>query len=145
MISILNYGSGNITAFANVYQRLNIPYRIVKTAQELNDATKIVLPGVGAFDHTMEQLESSGVRNKLDELVAGGNVWILGVCVGMQILARSSEEGRLPGLGWVDGVVKKLDTSALTAATRLPHIGWNDVQALGNDALFRGLDSAARF
>lgn len=145
MISILDYGSGNIRAFANVYERLNLPYRIVKKPEELNDASKILLPGVGAFDHTMEQLENSGVRRKLDELVAGGKVSILGVCVGMQILARSSEEGRLPGLGWIDGVVKKLDTSALTAATRLPHMGWNDVQALGNDALFQGLDSAARF
>src|ERR1039458_8283084 len=92
MISILDYGSGNIRAFANVYERLNLPYRIVKKPEELNDASKILLPGVGAFDHTMEQLENSGVRKKLDELAAVGKVSILGVCVGMQILARSRSE-----------------------------------------------------
>ena len=145
MISILDYGSGNVRAFANVYERLNIPFCIVKKPEELNAATRILLPGVGAFDHTMELLEKSGVRTKLDELVAAGRASILGICVGMQILGRSSEEGRLPGLGWVDGVVKKMDTAALTSATRLPHMGWNDVQALGNNGLFRGLDAAARF
>lgn len=145
MISILDYGSGNIRAFANVYERVGIPFRIVSKPDELNAATKILLPGVGAFDHTIELLEKSGVRTKLDELVAAGSVSILGVCVGMQILARSSEEGQLPGLGWVDGVVKKLDTSLLTAATRLPHMGWNDVQAVGSNGLFKGMDAAARF
>jgi len=144
MISILDYGSGNIRAFANVYARLSIPFEIVRKPQELTHATKVLLPGVGAFDHTMAHLESSGVRKKLDELVAGGTVSILGVCVGMQILARNSEEGRLPGLGWVDGVVKKLDVSALVA-TRLPHMGWNDVEAVGNGRLFQGLESAAHF
>ncbi len=145
MISILDYGSGNIKAFANVYGRLNVPFRIVRTPEELVDAHKIVLPGVGAFDHTMALLESSGVRKVLAELVAGGNVPILGICVGMQILARSSEEGRLPGLGWVDGVVRKFDTSPLKAGTRLPHMGWNDVRALSNRGLFRGLGDGARF
>ena len=145
MIAIIDYGLGNIQAFVNVYDRIGISVTVAKTSDALEAAHKLILPGVGAFDHAMELLEGSGMRQTLDYLVLSKHVPMLGICVGMQIMARSSEEGRLPGLAWVDGVVKKLDTSALTAATRLPHMGWNDVQALGNDGLFQGLDSAARF
>lgn len=144
MISILNYGSGNVRAFANVYERLNITFQIVSKADELDAATKIVLPGVGAFDHTMELLANSGVRAKLDELVLNQKVPILGVCVGMQILARSSQEGRIPGLGWINGAVKKMDVSTLTGATHLPHMGWNDVLPVDNNRLFQGLESGTR-
>jgi glutamine amidotransferase len=145
MISILDYGSGNIKAFANVYTRLNLPFKICTEPEELDDSTKILLPGVGAFDHTVERLENSGLRKKLDELVAAGEVSILGICVGMQILGRSSEEGTRAGLGWIDGVVRKLDSPDPSAATRLPHMGWNDVKEVGTSALFKGLDSEPRF
>src|ERR1041385_7786919 len=145
MISILDYGSGNIRAFANAYQRLGIPFKIVTRPKELDGASRILLPGVGAFDPTMERLEKSGLREKIETLVNTENVPILGVCVGMQILGRSSEEGTLPGLGWVPGVVMKLDAAKLTTATRLPHLGWNDVKTRGDNRLFHGLEAAARF
>jgi glutamine amidotransferase len=130
MIAIIDYGLGNIRAFANIYKNLNIPFKIASKTDDLKDATKLILPGVGAFDYAMERLQKSGMRESLDELVLQRNLPVLGICVGMQILALSSEEGGLPGLGWIDGVVKKIDTSALTHKTHLPHMGWNNVNPI---------------
>ena len=145
MITIINYGAGNVRAFVNVYNYLGIPINIATQSDDLRKAQKLILPGVGAFDHAMERLEKSGMRPTLDELVLRGNLPILGVCVGMQMLAHSSEEGVLPGLGWVDGVVKKMDPKGLIHATRLPHMGWNDVQPVIKDTLFRDFDLIAKF
>ncbi|MDD2646446.1 MAG: imidazole glycerol phosphate synthase subunit HisH [Patescibacteria group bacterium] len=145
MIAIIDYGLGNIKSFANIYKILNIPFKIVSRAEDLNNATKIILPGVGAFDYAMERLEKSGLKNLLGMLVLERRLPLLGVCVGMQILARSSEEGLSTGLGWVDGVVKKFDTSRLTSGTLLPHMGWNSVSPTNNNKLFQGLTDGARF
>ena len=145
MITIIDYGLGNVQAFSNVYKRLNIPVAVAKTAAELHGATKLILPGVGAFDHAIELLQASGMRDTLDEMVCARSVPVLGICVGMQILAASSEEGKLPGLGWIDGDVCKFDVASLRQRTRLPHMGWNDVKPVGPSALFAGLESDARF
>lgn len=145
MIAIINYGLGNIRAFANLYKRLNMSYKIVSREDDLINATKIILPGVGAFDQAMELLQKSGMREALDNIVLRDKIPVLGICVGMQILAYSSEEGKLPGLGWIDGVVKKIDASTLLQTTRLPHMGWNNIRPTGNNRLFHGLDDNARF
>src|SRR5688572_13442316 len=107
MIAILNYGLGNVTAFANVYGKLNVPAVIAGQPDQLKSADKIILPGVGSFDHALELLEGSGMRGVLEEKVRKDRVPILGICVGMQMLAKSSEEGVRPGLAWIDGAVKK--------------------------------------
>jgi len=144
MISIVDYGLGNIQAFLNVYKRLNVEARRVTSATELDGASKIILPGVGAFDHAMDRLEASGMRGKLDELVLQQHVPVLGVCVGMQILAHTSEEGDRDGLGWVAGRVKKLETLQ-DADVRLPHMGWNDVMPTMSGSLFADLGQDSRF
>jgi glutamine amidotransferase len=142
MITIIDYGLGNILAFVNVYKRLNVDVSIARNAEELKTASKVILPGVGAFDHAMELLNKSGMRETLDELVLANRVPILGVCVGMQILARSSDEGKLSGLGWVEGHVGAL---ARQNGLPLPHMGWNDVRPLSQNKLFDQLESDARF
>jgi glutamine amidotransferase len=145
MITIVDYGLGNIRAFANVYSKLNIPINIATTRDQLKDTSKIILPGVGAFDHAMNQLDKSGMRETLDELVLDQKVPVIGICVGMQMLAGSSEEGYLPGLGWIDGEVKKFNQSALNDNMPLPHMGWNDIQPVSNANLFRDFNGDTSF
>ncbi|HEX7780573.1 MAG TPA: imidazole glycerol phosphate synthase subunit HisH [Vicinamibacterales bacterium] len=145
MITIVDYGLGNIRAFLNVYRRLNIDAQTATTADELRGASKVILPGVGAFDHAMDRLTQSGMRDMLDDLALRQRVPILGVCVGMQILGRASDEGRLPGLGWIDGRVKALDTLTPGETLPVPHMGWNDVRPRSRNRLFEDLDREARF
>jgi glutamine amidotransferase len=145
MIGLIDYGVGNIKAFQNVYKKLDIPIKIVKSESDFIDVNKIILPGVGAFDHAMVKLNQSGMRDKLDELVLQKQIPVIGICVGMQMMAKSSDEGKLPGLSWVDATVKKFDVSTINSATRLPHMGWNDVNPIGNSQLFKNLEKNAKF
>jgi glutamine amidotransferase len=145
MITIIDYGLGNIRAFVNVYERLNIPISIAKTADDLKAVTKIILPGVGAFDHAMRQLNNSGMREILNKLVLDQKLPVIGICVGMQMLAISSDEGVLPGLGWIDGIVKKFDASVLKSKTQLPHMGWNTIHPNNDNPLMINLSNGSRF
>lgn len=145
MITLVNYGLGNIQAFANIYKRLNIPVAVAETADELARAEKIVLPGVGAFDWAMTRLNESGMRACLNDLVMTQKRPVLGICVGMQMMARRSDEGALAGLGWIDGEVIGFDETTFTQKTHLPHMGWNDALPRRTDCLFRGLEESPRF
>jgi glutamine amidotransferase len=145
MITIVDYGLGNISAFLNVYRRSNIDAKTAKTPAELEGATKIILPGVGSFDHAMEELQRSGMRETLDDLVLNRRVPALGICVGMQMLARSSDEGSLPGLGWIAGDVRRLGSLMTDHPLPLPHMGWNDVRVVSTNPLFDQLDEGSRF
>ena len=145
MIAIVNYGSGNIRAIANIYKRLNVAVGIASTPDELRAAEKIILPGVGAFDQAIKCLNESGMRDILNELVIEKKKPVLGICVGMQILANNSEEGVLDGLGWIDGEVRKFNIANFTQKTHLPHMGWNDVVPLKNSKLFINLENNPLF
>ena len=145
MITIVDYGLGNISAFLNVYRRSNIDARTATNPQELEGATRIILPGVGSFDHAMQELQRSGMRETLDDMVLHRRVPILGICVGMQMLARSSDEGTLPGLGWIAGTVRGLGSLMTDQKLPLPHMGWNDVRVVSGGGLFDQLDTDARF
>lgn len=145
MITIIDYGVGNINAFVNVYKRVNVPTKIAKTALDLEDAQKLILPGVGHFDHAMAELVKSGMLDKLNELVLIKKVPVIGICVGMQMMANSSDEGTSNGLKWIDATVKKFDESKIKEVTRLPHMGWNDVKPTLENPLFTGLEKNALF
>ena len=145
MITIIDYGVGNIFAFQNVYKRLNIPTKIAKTQQDLADAKKLILPGVGSFDYAMSQLNASGMREKLDELVLEKKVPVIGICVGMQMMGNRSDEGKLEGLKWIDSDILKFDEKLIHQRTKLPHMGWNDVAPINNHPLFIGLEKDAIF
>ena len=144
MIKIIDYGLGNILAFQNMYKRLNVPVGIARTVDDLRHATRLILPGVGAFDHAMEELDRSGMRARLDELVLGEKMPVLGICVGMQMLAERSDEGRLAGLGWIPGEVKGFK-GLNQPDLLLPHMGWNDVQPAAGHRMFNELHTDARF
>lgn len=140
MIAVINYGSGNIQAIANLYGRLNIPFVIATEPGDLASADRALLPGVGAFDQAMYALEESGMRQALDRFVLEDKKPILGICVGMQLLACQSEEGDARGLGWIDGAVKKFDHANFRQTTHLPHMGWNTIEPTHDSTLFDGVD-----
>ena len=142
MITIIDYGVGNINAFVNVYKRVDVPVKIAKTAADLEGAEKLILPGVGHFDHAMNQLNNSGMREKLDDLVLNQKIPVIGICVGMQMMANNSDEGEVEGLKWIDATVKKFDETKIHQVTRLPHMGWNDVKPVKD---IQGLEKEAIF
>ena len=144
MITIVDYGCGNINAFVNVFKRLNIPTKIAYTKNDFNDTTKIILPGVGAFDHVMSSFNNSGMRDVVEKKIIADNIEVIGICAGMQIMANSSDEGKEKGLGWIDAQVRLFDTSCIKYKTKLPHMGWNEITRNGNK-LFTGIESKARY
>ncbi len=143
-VTVIDYGLGNVAAFLEIYKRNDVPARRAANAAELEGATKLILPGVGAFDHAMTLLDRSGMRGRVDEMVGAGTP-VLGVCVGMQIMAGGSEEGSLPGLGWVDAHVRKLGVANTNRPLPCPHMGWNNVYQTQSGGLFDGLDHGTRF
>lgn len=145
MIAIIDYGSGNVGAIANIYKQLKVPHVITGELSELEKAERYILPGVGAFDTTMSYFKKSGMIDLLNEQVLNRGKKVLGICVGMQILAESSDEGVLPGLGWIKGRVRKIDVSKLQVAPRLPHMGWNTVTTTPGARLFEGVDTMQGF
>ncbi|HEW78527.1 MAG TPA: imidazole glycerol phosphate synthase subunit HisH [Phycisphaerales bacterium] len=141
MIAIIDYGLGNIRAFANLYKRLNIEHCIAELPDQLKTADKIILPGVGAFDYAITLLDNSGMRPLLEKRVLEDKIPVLGICVGMQMMAESSEEGQLPGLGWIPGQVVKFPESVQP----LPHMGWNNPVIRRDDQILQGIDKESRF
>lgn len=140
MIAIVNYGSGNIKALGNIYGTLGVPFVVAEHPHELAGAERIILPGVGAFDQAMNELERSGMRRALETAVMTERKPILGICVGMQLLAHTSEEGTVRGLSWIDGAVKKFHRLPADGAAYLPHMGWNTVELTRGSPLFAGVD-----
>ncbi len=139
MITIIDYGVGNIQALINIYKRLNIDVFIAQKSEQIIGAKKIIIPGVGAFDWAMQKLINSGMKPALEEMVFNHNSYVLGICVGMQLMAKNSEEGSMPGLGWFDASVKKFDKTLFKSKTHLPHMGWNEVVPNRDSNLFSGI------
>ena len=140
MICIVEYGSGNVGALANLLKRRRIPFFISGNSSEMAKADRFILPGVGAFDPTMEPLLQSGILAALEQEVVGKGKPVLGICVGMHLLAEGSEEGTRPGLGWVPGYVRKIDASKRNRPPLLPHMGWNSLLPQMEHPLLNGID-----
>jgi glutamine amidotransferase len=140
MIAIIDYGSGNVSAIANIYKQLRIPHVVTADHGEIADADRYILPGVGAFDRVITDLENRGLRKILDEQVLERKKKVLGICIGMQILADSSEEGELPGLGWIPGRIRQIDETLIRSKPKLPHMGWNSITPQRATPIFQNLD-----
>ena len=145
MIGIINYGSGNVQAIANIYNRTNYKFKIIDKPEQLKFLDKLILPGVGDFDETIKVLDNSGLRDALNEQVVVNKKPVLGICVGMQILCNDSEEGNQKGLGWIEGNVKKFDILNIKEKPFIPHMGWNNVAPKINHDLFKDIDNELGF
>jgi len=145
MIGIINYGMGNINAFSNIYNELKVPYKVISNKEDFKKIDKIILPGVGAFDSALTKLKESNLLEILKAEVLEKKKKILGVCVGMQLMAKTSEEGNLNGLGWIDATVNKFDKDILKNENPIPHMGWNSIQYNNENPLFKDIKTNSRF
>lgn len=144
MVLVVDYRMGNIGSILNMFKRINVKAIVSSDAREIERAEKIVLPGVGSFDVGMRNLRSMGLIDPLRARVVEQRIPLLGICLGMQLLAKSSEEGNEPGLGWVDAKVVKFE-AGLAANMKIPHMGWNSIQLSRECLLFRGMYENPRF
>jgi glutamine amidotransferase len=143
-IAIVDYGMGNLRSVANAFEAVGWPAQIASMPGELEAADKIVLPGVGAFGDGMRNLRERGWVAALESEVRQKGKPFLGLCLGLQLIARSStEHGQHQGLGWIDGEVVRLEPSS--PELRVPHIGWNSVQAVQRGGLFARLGERCDF
>jgi glutamine amidotransferase len=141
MISIVDYGVGNLGSILNMFKRIGVHAELVNRPDAISASSRLLLPGVGAFDSAMQELRSHGFIEPLLERVISDGVPLMGVCLGMQLLGHGSDEGELPGLGLVQAHCSRFDAASL----KVPHMGWNSVKPRKPSTLLRGLDDDSRF
>lgn len=145
MIVIVNYDVGNLGSIQNMLKKIGSPAVISRDPGDIRKADKLILPGVGAFDPGMKKLLSFGLDSILKERVIDAKVPILGICLGFQLLTKSSEEGVVPGLGWFDAKTVKFDIPSDQPHLKIPHMGWNYPQVIRPGSLFQDLGKDPRF
>lgn len=145
MIVIVDYGVGNLSSLKNMFRKLGVEVASSSDSEIISKATKLILPGVGAFDTCAQKLKETGLVPLLNQRVLNERIPVLGVCVGMQLLASGSEEGVLPGLSWIPGKVVKFRTEKMPFSYKVPHMGWTDVKPIPDSPLFYGLNEEPRF
>ena len=141
MITIIDYGAGNIGSITNMLLRLGKSCEVTNDPEKIKKATKLILPGVGKFDYGMTKLKESGLTEILNEKVLGEKIPILGICLGAQLMTKSSEEGEMSGLSWFDAEVVKFNGET----KRIPHMGWNSVHSCIDDIMTANLPENPRF
>ena len=143
-IGIIDYGLGNLTSVEAAVRRLGCEAAVSSDPTELAKAEKLILPGVGAFGDGMRNLRERGLIGPLTRMVKDESKPILGICLGFQLIAASSEEfGRHNGLGWIEGAVVRLAPAG--EDLRVPHVGWNDLIRVADSPMFDGLSGDALF
>lgn len=145
MIVIVDYGMGNLGAILNILKRIGVKALISSSPDEIEKADKLILPGVGAFDTGMLQLQALNIIDLLNDKVLIRKTPTLGVCLGMQLLSKRSEEGVQAGLGWIDGEAIRFHFDSNPTNLKIPHMGWNTVNIQQENVLFKGLEQEARF
>lgn len=143
MVVIVDYGVGNLGSILNMFKKVGAKAIVSGEPAVIRSADKLLLPGVGAFDAGIQSLDNSGLRPLLDECVLHLNKPVLGICLGMQLMAKRSDEGVLPGLAWIDAEVMRITPADPTM--KVPHMGWNLVQVAKEDPLVTGLPGESRF
>lgn len=144
MITIVNYGMGNLGSVQNMFKRIGVPSEITGEPAAVARAEKLLLPGVGAFDAAMQKIADSGLREVLDRKVLEEKIPVLGICLGMQLLTNGSEEGVLPGLGWIPARCFRFRFPE-GSKLKIPHMGWNYVFPKRESSLTKDLPDEPRF
>jgi glutamine amidotransferase len=145
MIAIVDYGVGNPGSIHNMLLRLGMPSIITSDPSEIDGAGRLILPGVGSFDTAMRNLNANGLASVISEAALTARKPVLGICLGMQIMTCGSEEGSLPGLGWIDAETVRFQFDASDRNLRIPHMGWNTAVAVRESALLQGVPRPSRF
>ncbi|MBT7741012.1 MAG: imidazole glycerol phosphate synthase subunit HisH, partial [Opitutae bacterium] len=141
MISVLDYGMGNIGSILNMLKWIGVDSEVCDDLPSLEKAQKLVLPGVGAFDHAMSRIRELGIFDLLNRKALVDEIPILGICLGMQLITRGSEEGEMDGFGWVPAETRRLPDSS---GIKIPHMGWNLVTSGKESALTLGFEEQTR-
>ncbi len=144
MIVIIDYGMGNLGSIANMLKKIGTQVVVSSNSAVIGQAEKLILPGVGAFDQGMKSVNNSGLLPLLTDRVLKNKIPILGICLGMQLLTQKSEEGTLPGLGWIDAETVRFNFNG-KANLKIPHMGWNTVKLCKDSPLFSEMYPDPRF
>ena len=142
MITIVDYGMGNLGSIRNMFKRIGVPTVLAADPEAIEKADKLVLPGVGNFDQAMKRINSSDLREILDHKALLERIPILGICLGMQLLTQSSEEGTSLGLGWIKAITRRFPK---TSKLKVPHMGWNIVSPVRESPISKNLPDEIRF
>jgi glutamine amidotransferase len=145
MITIVNYGVGNLGSILNMLKKVGAKAQTSSDPDVLSQAEKLILPGVGAFDAGMKKLNETGLVPVLNELVLEKKVPVIGLCLGMQLLTRCSEEGTEAGLGWIDAETVRFKFGGENAHLKVPHMGWNTLEVRRQHPLVADLEPESRF
>lgn len=145
MLTIVDYGVGNLASIKNMLKKVGTDAIISSKEEDIEVAEKLILPGVGAFDTCAGKLQQSGLLPVLHRKVLKEKTPVLGVCVGMQLLMEGSEEGVLPGLGWIKGQIIKFRIQQMSAGYKIPHMGWSEVALNKSSRLFDKMHEEPRF
>jgi len=147
MIVIIDCGMGNVGSITNMIRKIGGQAKVSSDPSEIRCAQKLILPGVGSFDHGMTNLNKNGLIDVLHDVVLEKKTPILGICLGMQLLSRKSEEGSLPGLGWIQADTVRFQFPHIPEERKLtvPHMGWSELTLNGGSRLFANWNDEARF
>ncbi len=145
MVVIVDYRMGNLGSIKSMLQRIGVEAIVSSDVKVLEDADKLILPGVGSFDEGMKNLRALHLIETLETQVLRNRKPILGICLGLHLLTKGSEEGRLPGLGWIDADVTRFCFNGTGRNLKVPHMGWNQVEIVSDHPLFHDLISTSRF
>ncbi|MFH1004448.1 MAG: imidazole glycerol phosphate synthase subunit HisH [Bacteroidota bacterium] len=143
MIVIIDYGVGNLVSIKNILKKVGINASISNEINVIKDASKLILPGVGSFNYSMQKINENGLNNILNQKVLIEKIPLLGICLGLQLMTKESEEGQLPGLGWINA--KTIRFRLNDTKLKIPNMGWNEIIIKKESKLFHDMPQPSRF
>tara|TARA_B110000003_G_scaffold271206_1_gene304979 strand:+ start:2625 stop:3239 length:615 start_codon:yes stop_codon:yes gene_type:complete len=144
MITIVDYGMGNLGSILNMFKKIGVESKLSSNFNEIEEASKLILPGVGAFDNAMLKIKELGLKDLLDYKALDEKIPILGICLGMQLMTINSEEGSKAGFGWINAHTKKFNFNNISKL-KIPHMGWNKTLISNNNPITYDLIEESKF